>query len=181
MIALKNSGITINTLFKAARINGYISEADESFNIPISDVDMNKMDKVISLSSSKSFDILNAPGLVGKIAKYINETSLYEQPILSLSAAITAAGTIYAQKLSTETDLRTNMYCLAVAETGSGKDHPRKAIIELFNRVDPYLEKKISGDPASEAGLLSALEDNRGVCLIQIDEFGHYLTILIEF
>lgn len=174
--SFKNSGITINTLFKSARINGYISEADESFNIPISDVDMNKMDKVISLSSSKSFDILNAPGIVGKIAKYINETSLYEQPILSLSAAITAAGTIYAQKLSTETDLRTNMYCLAVAETGSGKDHPRKAIIELFNRVDPYLEKKISGDPASEAGLLSALEDNRGVCLIQIDEFGHYLS-----
>lgn len=184
--SFRNNGITINTLFSFAMEGGFIrksQEADLGDFERLTDEENKKLDIFLSQKFNKQEEtevdleekILNAPGLVGQIAEYINDVSLFRQPILALSAAITAAGTVYGQKVRSETDLRTNIYCLAIAESGSGKDGPRKAVLSLFDKVGSDLKKHFIGKPASDAGLMSALEESGGVALMQIDEFGHYL------
>lgn len=123
----------------------------------------------------KKEKILNAPGLVGEIATYINETSYKQQPILALAAAIVATGAIYGHRLQSITGLRTNIYILAIAESGTGKESPRVAIKVLFDNMGGEFQKMVSGDPASTAGLLGALEKSGGVSVFLIDEIGHYL------
>lgn len=65
--------------------------------------------------------LLSVPGLIGDVAAYIHNTARYAQPILALAAAIAAAATFMGRKVRTETDLRTNIYILGVAEAGAGK------------------------------------------------------------
>lgn len=180
-----NTGITINTLFSYAMEGGYIKKSSEAEigNFERLTEEENKAldiflsQKVITTDDINELErkILNAPGLVGKIAEYINDVSLFQQPLLAMAAAITASGVVYGQKIRSETDLRTNIYCVAVAQSGAGKDAPRKAVVELFNKVGPDMLKHYLGKPASDAGLMAGLQDAGGVALMQIDEFGHYL------
>ena len=183
--SFKNNGITINTLFSYAMEGGFIrksSEATMGDMERLSEEENKKLDIFLSQNFNKKVEavdleskIIKAPGLVGQIAEYINDVSLFRQPVLAMAAAITAAGTVYGQKIRSETDLRTNLYCVAIAESGSGKDQPRKAILSLFDKVGPDIKKHFIGKPASDSGLMSALEESGGVALMQIDEFGHYL------
>ena len=184
--SFRNNGITINTLFSYAMEGGFIRKSIEA-NLGEMERLTEEENKKLDIFLSQKFHapeesqealeekILKAPGLVGQIADYINDVSLFRQPILAISAAITAAGTVYGQKTRSETDLRTNIYCLSIAESGSGKDQPRKAVLSLFDKVGPDIKKHFIGKPASDAGLMSALEEAEGVALMQIDEFGHYL------
>lgn len=119
--------------------------------------------------------ILNAPGLVGLVAKYINETSYKEQPILAMAAAIVAVGTIYGHRLQTKRGLRTNVYIFAIADSGAGKESSRQSVKVIFVKLPESLSGLICGDPASASGLLSALNRTGGVGLFLIDEIGHYL------
>ena len=184
--SFRNTGITINTLFSYAMEGGFIRKSSEAMlgeRERLTEEENKKLDIFLSQKFHKKEEtvidlenrILKAPGLVGQIAEYINDVSLLRQPVLAMAAAITAAGTVYGQKIRSETDLRTNIYCLAIAESGSGKDQPRKAVLSLFDKVGPDIKKHFIGKPASDAGLMSALEEAGGVALMQIDEFGHYL------
>jgi hypothetical protein len=128
------------------------------------------------MNDTQKETILNAPGLVGKIADYINETSYKYQPILAMSGAIVATGAIYGQRLRTQGDLRTNVYIFSLADSGAGKDGPRKSIKKLFDALPEEFSKIVCGNPASAPGLLSALNRTGGVGLFLIDEVGHYLS-----
>ncbi len=118
----------------------------------------------------------NAPGLVGKMAHYIDEVSFKEQPLLSMAAAIVGTGAIYGHRLQTETDLRTNVCVFALAESGAGKEGGRRALQMLFDKMPDGFKEVVCGEPASAPGLLSALSRNGGVGLFLIDEVGHYLS-----
>ncbi|CAK0757499.1 hypothetical protein CCP2SC5_2390001 [Azospirillaceae bacterium] len=77
------------------------------------------------------------------------------------------------RKYRTETNLRSNLYIVGVADSGSGKNHPREVINELF--IAAGLGHYLGGNKiASGAGLLSALH-RQPTLLMQIDEFGMFL------
>ncbi len=120
--------------------------------------------------------LLNAPGLPGEIAELINRTSHKRQPILAIGAAICASGTIFAQRVCSDSDLRTNFMVLGLAESGCGKEHARQAINKLFNQCGiSYL---ILGDFASDAGLLTALKEASGIGFAMLDEIGHEIKAI---
>ena len=119
-------------------------------------------------------ELLNAPGLPGKFADYINRTSLIKQPILAVGAAIAAAGSLMGRKVRSDTNLRTNFYIIGLAPSGSGKDHARTVIKRLFH--DTGISNLELGVPASSAGLISGLRDRgEGRGLVLWDEFGRVL------
>ncbi len=180
-----NNGITIKTLFYIAKNNGY-----HNSNLPkISDLEMQQILKDFAQKQKEHVHhaenlkeikqkLIKAPGLVKQIAEYIKEVSYKEQPILALSGAIVAAGTVFAQRAQTKSGLRSNIYCFSIGETGCGKDDPRKAIKLLFKYLPTDIKESLSGAPVSSAGLLSAIEKSKGKTLFLIDEIGHYISAI---
>lgn len=113
---------------------------------------------------------MEAPGVCGDIVRWIVETSRIPQPTLALGAALTVLGTLKAHKVCSEEDLRTNHFIIAVAESGSGKDHPLKCASKLLETVG--YDKHVCGDPASEAALIRMAHEAQGRLFIALDEIG---------
>jgi hypothetical protein len=74
----------------------------------------------------------------------------------------------------TESNLRSNLYVVGIADSGSGKNHAREIINEVF--FEAGLAHHLGGNKiASGAGLLTALHRQPAI-LFQIDEFGMFLA-----
>lgn len=120
-------------------------------------------------------DLLEPPGLVGDLARWMNATARKPQPTLSLGAALALVGTLLGRKVADEWDLRTNMYVLGVAPTCAGKEHQRTQIKRLLEKAgvrDHYLGGE---DVTSDAAIESTLETRRS-CLYLWDEIGHLIS-----
>jgi hypothetical protein len=118
--------------------------------------------------------LMPAEGLIRDIAQHILATSIRPQPVLAVMAATSLVGALAGRKYRTETDLRTNLYIVALAESGAGKDHARKVISKLaaYAEADHYL----GGDRiASGPGVVSALVRHPSQ-LFMLDEIGMMLA-----
>jgi hypothetical protein len=122
-------------------------------------------------------DIVPAGGLIADIVGYILSASTYPQPLLAVAAATSLMGAIAGRRYQTETGLRSNVYFVGLARSGSGKDAARKAIKTIGAKV-PGLQQLMGGDRiASGSGLISALEEHP-VKLFLLDEFGLLLQAM---
>jgi hypothetical protein len=165
--SFKSTGITAGTLYYHAIQAGWIPKPPEEDYIPTIPVNIKPIEE-------KQIDIVgDAPNLVGQVKDYILNSAIYPQPNLALAAAISLVGTFMAHKVQGNTGLRTNMYTMGLAPSGSGKEHPRQCNIGLLREVG--MEKSIIGELVSGAGLLYAIADSDGRALHQIDEVGRYL------
>jgi hypothetical protein len=82
------------------------------------------------------------------------------------------------RKYRTETNLRSNLYVVGIADSGAGKDHARNAIREAF--IASELHQHLGGNRiASGAGLLAALQ-RQPALLFQKDEFGQFLSSIAD-
>lgn len=89
-------------------------------------------------------DILRVPGFISQVMDYTLATAPYPEPTLAFCGAITLLATLAGRKVRDPADARTNFYCLALANSGTGKDHPRKVNERIL----------------LEAGLINAAGDN---------------------
>ena len=113
-------------------------------------------------------------GVLQMLVEECVRTALRPQPFLALGAAICAIGALAGRKYRTRTDLRTNIYIAAVAESGGGKDHAPEVIRRCFDLAQ--LDRYLGGESlASGRGMVSALEQHPAR-LFQIDEFGLFLN-----
>jgi hypothetical protein len=120
------------------------------------------------------FEIGTPGGVLGRLVDYMVATARRPQPLLSLGACLCALGALMGRKYRTASNLRTNLYIVGIADSGSGKNHSREVINELF--VEAGLGHYLGGNKiASGAGLLTALH-RQPACLFQIDEFGMFLS-----
>ena len=118
--------------------------------------------------------ILQPGGVLQMLVDECVRTALRPQPFLALGAAICAIGVLAGRKYRTRTDLRTNIYIAAVAESGGGKDHAPEVIRRCFDLAQ--LDRYLGGESlASGRGMVSALEQHPAR-LFQIDEFGLFLN-----
>lgn len=117
-----------------------------------------------------------APGLPGIVAAWINSTAIKRQPILALAAAICASGTIFAHKIRSKSDLRTNFMILGLAESGCGKEHARRCVDSLF--VATGLDQLLLGEFASDTSIISALKHKNAIGFAMLDEIGRELKAL---
>ena len=131
------------------------------------------LNQKLELVSEPPNNIIPSSGLIKLIVDYILTTSYRPQPILAVAAATTFVGALAGRKFRTETDLRTNIFAIGLAESGSGKEHARKCIDKIAMAAD--VGKYIGGERiTSGAGMRAALSLHP--CrLFLIDEFGGVL------
>jgi len=123
---------------------------------------------------ASAFDLVIPDGLVGDLTRYMIATARRPQPLLSLGASLCAVGALMGRLYRTESNLRSNLYVVGIADSGSGKNHAREIVNEVF--FEAGLANHLGGNKiASGAGLLTALHRQPAI-LFQIDEFGMFLS-----
>ena len=121
-----------------------------------------------------AYSLIIPDGLVGNLTDYMLTTARRPQPLLSLGASLCAIGALMGRQYRTESNLRSNLYVVGIADSGSGKNHAREIINEVF--FEAGLAHHLGGNKiASGAGLLTALHRQPAI-LFQIDEFGMFLA-----
>lgn len=113
-------------------------------------------------------------GVIAQMMTLMIVTAKRPQPVLALGASLCALGALMGRKYRTESNIRSNLYVVGIAESGAGKNHSRVVVNELFRCAGllPYLGgNKI----ASGAGLLAAIQRQPAI-LFQLDEFGMFLS-----
>lgn len=118
--------------------------------------------------------VSTAPGLVGQLAHWINENSIYQQPELALAASLAAVGCLKGHRVRGETNLRTNILTVGIAPSGAGKSRAMDLIEELFAAAG--VDFLFGGRPKSDAGLLKMLAAGHGRKMINWDELGISLS-----
>ena len=120
------------------------------------------------------FSLATPDGLVGDLTDYMLSTARRPQPLLSLGASLCAVGALMGRNYRTTSNLRSNLYVVGIADSGSGKNHAREIINETF--FEAGLAHHLGGNKiASGAGMLTALHRQPAI-LFQIDEFGMFLA-----
>lgn len=118
-------------------------------------------------------DLLAVDGALKLFIDYCQATAISPQPFLALAAGICAIGALAGRRYRTETNLRTNIYAVGIADSGGGKDHARSAIKDVL--MSAGLTRYMGGeDIASGTSILTALTRHPSM-LFQIDEFGDWL------
>jgi hypothetical protein len=121
----------------------------------------------------------SAPGMLGELVDWMTSTAVSPQPFLSLGAAMAAVGVLAGQRFRLAMpDTRSAIYIIALAESGGGKDHPRKCVRQLFGAAG--LNNLLGGETlASGSALMSSL--GQSPCrLFQVDEFGHFVAAVLD-
>ena len=113
-------------------------------------------------------------GVIGDMMHLMVTTAKRPQPMLALGASLCAIGALMGRKYRTESNLRSNLYVVAIAESGAGKNHSRVVINELFRKAG--LLQYLGGNKiASGAGFIAAIQ-RQPSSLFQLDEFGLFLS-----
>lgn len=120
--------------------------------------------------------LLRAPGMLGTAVQWMVSCATKPQPVLALASVITLFGMALAQRVCTQTGLRTNFYAVGVGPTSAGKDHARKCnkIAAAFAGIDDRLGGE---ELASVQGLLARVA-KVPTTMFQIDEFGLFLQAI---
>ncbi len=183
---LKPADITIASLFHEAKKYGWLStyqkkevqvippsqETQEyNPNLPTDE----EIEKIQIAYKKQPFpdDLLHPPGLVGEIMQHILERAIIPQPIFALSAALCAVATLAGRKYQSPSGIRTNIYCLNVGDSGSGKDAPRKIIKKLFEESGVGHRACVE-DCASDAAIVTVMTITPSQMFL-LDEIGRLL------
>lgn len=142
---------------------------------PIDEVETEEEDEETPETEAIPAEILDPPGLVGDIARWIRDTSLCYQPLFAVGAAVTFCGALFGRKVKDEYDTRTNIYGLCIGQSSSGKDYPQKAIQKILAAVGDQAEKMLAKEVTSDAAIMSALM-NWPTRIFIWDEVGHFFT-----
>ena len=113
-------------------------------------------------------------GLVGDIVQHILETAQIKQPKYAIASALTAVGTLLGQKVKSGWQGgRTNLYCMAVGGTSTGKDHPLSMAERILEQAGAGA--LIGGTDVTSDSAIEKRLTNHPVTLYPWDEAGHTL------
>lgn len=122
-------------------------------------------------------DLLTVPGLIGDVMAFNLRTAYKPQPELALAAGLSLMAVLTGRNVEDDLGTRTNLYCLGLCDSGGGKEHARKVNKELLRIAG--LENLIGPEGlGSSAGLLSAVNREPPVVLLQVDEIGRILRTM---
>lgn len=101
-------------------------------------------------------------------------TSVSPQPWVSLGGALAMFGALAGRRYASPTDLRTNVYCIGIADSGGGKNHPLRMVSSVLAAAG--LDRFLGGEKiASGGGLTSALERQPSI-VFPVDEIGFLIA-----
>lgn len=180
-------GITMGTLVRTAQDHGWVPKDKPYEELDFSNINgvdlqefKNNLGKTMpETANMQTEEKLNIGGLIGDTVSWINSTSNKLQPELAALHTIVTLGAIYGRRYALQRlDTRTNLYVVALAESGQGKDNSRIYLPILLKLAG--LEQ-FSGPEMirSENGLLLELK-KQPAFVANIDEFGMYMGAISD-
>jgi len=111
--------------------------------------------------------LLSVPGFVDNLMAHTLATAPYPNRPLAFAGALTMLAHLSGRRYRDSRNLRTNIYLIALAESGSGKDCPRKVNVNLAAEVGlmPTMADRFASGPGLEDALLL-----RPASFFQVDE-----------
>ncbi len=181
------SKLGFGTLFHEAKQNGWTPPANVIFDKRLADLAPASPEALIerartALPAEKAppaaysvpEHLLDLDGGLKTFVDWCVATAPTPQPFFALAAALPMFRVLTARKYRTRTDLRGSLFTVALGDSGSGKDHPRKCVQVLLSRAG--LGAYLGGDDiASGQAILSALARHPAL-LFRSDEFGKHLA-----
>jgi len=106
--------------------------------------------------------------------EHANDTAIRPQPWVTLGGALAMFGALAGRRYASPTNLRTNLYCIGIADSGGGKNHPLRLVSTLLKEAG--LNRFLGGENiASGAGLVSAVTAQPSI-IFPIDEIGFLIN-----
>ena len=112
--------------------------------------------------------LLKVPGFVTDYAEYTMRTGQYPNLVLAFCSALSFLSFLTGRRIKDERNNRSNIYLVALANSGTGKDHPRKVNMNVAFQHD--LGCCIAESFGSGEGLEDAMFMHPSM-LFEIDEF----------
>ena len=122
-------------------------------------------------------ELLEVPGFVGMLMEHTLSCAPYPNKVLAFAGALTMLAHLSGRNYRDPRNLRTNLYLLALADSGVGKDFPRKVNINLATEIG------IMGGMADRFASAEGLEDAlliRPCSFFQVDEVDTLFASLAE-
>jgi len=94
-------------------------------------------------------ELLHVPGFIAEVMDYTLATAPYPDTVLAFCGAVSLQGLLAGRKVRDEADNRTSLYLLGLANSGVGKDHPRKVnqrILLYSGLAENFAETFASGE-----------------------------------
>lgn len=128
------------------------------------------------MSDTRAEEIVTgAGGLLGLLVAACDASAARRQPFLALGAAIALLGALAGRRYRTETDLRTNVSVLTLADAAD-RDHAAETMRQLAERAG--LERYMGGDAVPSSQALFALLTGHPCRLVQVQDFGPLLAAM---
>ena len=112
--------------------------------------------------------LLSVPGFIEDVVKLTMSSAPYPNRVLAFTGALALLAFLVGRKVQDKRDNRSNLYLIALADSGTGKDHPRKVNFNIAFRAG--VAGSIGDAFASGEGLEDALFMHPSM-LFQADEF----------
>ena len=129
------------------------------------------MPEVIPAFPIQDFSVCE--GLLGEVARHIDDASPTSTEAGALAVSLPMLGAAFGRAYASDTNLRTNIYTVAIGGSGSGKTslvNPAKELMQLSGFTDWLGQDSIK----SGSGLIQMLRRNHSQ-ISMLDEFGHML------
>lgn len=121
-------------------------------------------------------DCLEPPGFIGEVARYTLATSDEPQPILALGGAMCLLSALTGRKIRNRRNNRTNIFVLALAPSGAGKDRPRQVNMDILQHIG-HPELIGANSLGSGHGIESQLKSHPSK-VFHLDELGDLLKAI---
>ncbi len=112
-------------------------------------------------------ELMHVPGFIGEVMEFTLKNAPYPNAALAFCGAVALQSYLCGRKVCDPGDLRPNIYLLALASSGTGKDYPRKVNSRILYEIGHVHAMK--GKVASGEGIEDALA-RTGTLLFQTDE-----------
>lgn len=117
--------------------------------------------------------LIDVPGLVGDIARWVLDTARRPQPVLALGTALTIVGTAAGRHLAGPTLSGTHLYIIGLARTSYGKDHALKCISRILE-PSKMIQHLGPDEFVSMPAVINFLQRSP-LSICAMDEFGAFL------
>ncbi len=119
--------------------------------------------------------LLHVPGFIEQVMQYTLRTAPYPDTVLAFCGAVSLQALLAGRKVRDEADNRTSLYLLGLANSGVGKDHPRKVnqrILLYSGLAESFAETFASGEGLEDRLLVQP------AMLFQTDEMDGLITAI---
>ena len=121
--------------------------------------------------------LLRVPGFIEQVVDYTLRTAPYPNPVLAFAGALCLQAFLAGRKVRDPGDNRTDLYLLGLANSGAGKEHPRKVNQKVLLEIG--LDDCLGDSFASGEGIEDRLFAQPSM-LFQTDEIDKVMVAIRE-